>query len=146
VSIIINHSDVAACPITSLSPRHYRETEDGIKCRCGEVTNNAAGWYFSLHWSNDYALYHAVLDHARELLHRVPTMTDQTLGRNLRDAVQRWCVDEVAAPLGWQEKAYVIDPAVLRMMRKEVEQAGGFSAVPEEPIAEEVRELLEGES
>lgn len=145
MSIIIKHSDVEACPIRSLSPGHYRETEDGIKCSCGEVTNNA-GWYFSLHWSNDYALYHAVLDHARELLRRVPSMTDQTLGRNLRDAVQRWCMDEAAYPLGWQEKAYAIDPAVLRMMRNEVEQAGGFNAVPEEPIAEEVRELLEGES
>lgn len=98
--------------------------------------------YFSMHWTNDYELYHAVLDHARELLRRVPSMTDQTLGRNLRDAVQRWCVDERADALGWQARDYAVSPAVLRMMREEVERAGGFNEVGEESIAEEVRELL----
>lgn len=104
--------------------------------------HGSATWYFNLHWTNDYILYHAVLDYSRGLLRRVPSMTDQTLGRNVRDAVQRWCHDETAQPLGWQDKPYLIDPGVLRMMREEVEQAGGFAAVREESIAAEVRELL----
>lgn len=97
---------------------------------------------FDMHWVNDQEFYLAVLDHARELLRRVPTMTDQTLGRNVRDAVQRWCMEGKASPLGWQVRAYPVSPAVLTMMRSEVEQAGGFNAVSEESVAESVRELL----
>lgn len=96
-------------------------------------------WYFNLHWTNDYSLYHAVLDYSRGLLRRVPSMTDQTLGRNVRDAVQRWCEDGVAEPLGWQDRAYTIKPAVLEMMRREVED---FNRVSEEAVGAEVRELL----
>jgi len=36
---IINSRDIVACPITSLSPAHYRD--DG-SCRCDEVAEVAA--------------------------------------------------------------------------------------------------------
>jgi hypothetical protein len=104
-----------------------------------------ANWAFSLHWTNDQELYNAVLDLARVYLRRVPGMTDQTLGRNIRDSVQRWCDERAASPLGWQEQRYPVSRSVLEMMDREVKAAGGFHAVNEEDIAEEVRELLAGE-
>lgn len=97
---------------------------------------------FRINWTGDHNLYTAVMHHARMLLRRVPGMTDQTLGRNIRDAVQRWCVDEEAEPLGWQETAYTIDPEVLARMREEVRRAGGFSDVSEDNIGREIRDLM----
>lgn len=83
---------------------------------------------FGMHWADDYALYHAVLDEARELLYHVPGMTDQTLGRNIRDTVARWCLYPDGRPAG-------VSPAVLDMMRREVD----FLLVSELDVAEDVR-------
>jgi hypothetical protein len=45
---------------------------------------------FNMIWQNDQAVYDTVLAYARELLCRVPGMTDQTLGRNVKDRVFAW--------------------------------------------------------
>jgi len=107
------------------------------------MSSERATWAFDLHWSNDEPLYRAVLDYSRELLRRVPTMTQQTLGRNVRDTVQRWCADESAMrTTGWQATPYVVDRRVLRMMREEVERSGGFADVDENSVGESVLDSL----
>jgi len=45
---------------------------------------------FNMVWQNDQAVYDAVLSLTRDLLRRVPGMTDQTLGRNIKDRVFSW--------------------------------------------------------
>lgn len=102
----------------------------------------SATWYFNLHWQNDQELYLAVLDFARVCLRQVPNMTEQTLGLNVRDTVWRWCVDEAATPLGWQQRHYPVTRAVLVMMREEVAAAGGFPDVELVEVGEAVRESL----
>ena len=45
---------------------------------------------FNLLWQNPQEVYNAVVDYARDLLRRQPTMTDMTLGRNVKDRVFAW--------------------------------------------------------
>lgn len=45
---------------------------------------------FNMIWQNDQDVYHAVLDDVRGMLRRVPGMTDQTIGRNVKDRVFSW--------------------------------------------------------
>lgn len=44
---------------------------------------------FNMVWQNDQELYRAVLAYVRGLL-RVPGMTDQAIGRNVKDRVFAW--------------------------------------------------------
>jgi hypothetical protein len=99
----------------------------GSDCICD--ASSEASRTFGMHWANDYALYHAVLSYARDLLRVQPGMTDQTLGRNVRDQVARWCLYSWEGPIG-------VSPAVLKMMASEV---GDFNAVSELDVAEDVR-------
>lgn len=82
--LTITQADVDRCPLRSLAPAHYRQ--DGT-CRCR--TNHATD-EFNMVWQNDQDVYLAVLGLAREWLRRVPGMTDQTLGRNVKDRVFAW--------------------------------------------------------
>ena len=43
---------------------------------------------FNMVWENDYALYHEVLDMVRPMVER--GLTDQTIGRNVKDRVFSW--------------------------------------------------------
>jgi hypothetical protein len=45
---------------------------------------------FDVIWSNDFALYEAVKSHGQHLLDWLPSMTDQTLGRNIKDGVRAY--------------------------------------------------------
>lgn len=45
---------------------------------------------FNRIWQNNQEVCHAVLDYARELLRTNPTITDMTLGRNVKDRVFAW--------------------------------------------------------
>jgi hypothetical protein len=54
------------------------------------MTQNHATTEFNMVWQNDQDVYVAVLDYAKALLHRTPGMTDQTLGRNVKDRVFAW--------------------------------------------------------
>jgi hypothetical protein len=111
-----------------------------------EKLMNHATWAFSLWWSNDEPLYRNVLAYATECLRRVPNMTDQTLGLNVRIEVQRWCMDGQATVLGWgpaKGYAWIVAPSVLDQMAREV---GDFSAVDEVAVGESVRESLGVES
>lgn len=120
-------------------------------------------WAFNLHWSNDEALYRAVLRYAAGCLRRVPNMTDQTLGLNVKNEVRRWCEDGYVSDLGWSpvcldcgarlytgrdhrcpvtrtvQPALIVSRSVLDMLAEEV---GDFSRVNEESVAEDVREAL----
>ena len=100
-----------------------------------------ATWAFNLHWQNDEPLYRAVIMFGRVCLGRVPNMTDQTLGRNVRDAVRRWCVDRQVTGLGWDaDLGYPpVSRSVLAMLAEEV---GEFNLVSEETVGEEVREAM----
>ena len=103
-----------------------------------------ATWAFGLHWGNDEPLYRAVLAYASAAMGRVP-MSNQTLGRNVIDNVQRWCAQGYVSSLGFGPLHYPmpVDPHVLAMMRKEV---GNFRLVDEVEIGEDVREALANES
>jgi len=87
--------------------------------------------HFNINWQNDYALYHAVLGYARDLLRQVPTMTPAMLGFDVRCAVQRWC------DAAWDRRADDDDTSnLLLIMRRDV---GDFSKVDELAVAEEVQ-------
>jgi len=45
-------------------------------------------------WNNE-PIYNAILKLTEECLSKVPNMTDQTLGRNIKDAMRRWAQDAV---------------------------------------------------
>jgi hypothetical protein len=45
---------------------------------------------FNLIWQNDQAVYNEVVEYVRDLLRGVPGMTDQTIGRNVKDRVFSW--------------------------------------------------------
>jgi hypothetical protein len=45
---------------------------------------------FCMIWQNDQDVYNAVIAYVRELLHGVPNMTEQTIGRNVKDRVFSW--------------------------------------------------------
>lgn len=80
----VSSSDVQLCPERRLDPGHYRE--DGT---CRHRSSHATD-EFNLVWQNDQDVYLAVLQEAEDLLRRVPGMTDQTIGRNVKDRVFSW--------------------------------------------------------
>lgn len=45
---------------------------------------------FNMIWQNDQTVYNEVVDCVRDLLRKVPDMTDQTIGRNVKDRVFSW--------------------------------------------------------
>lgn len=45
---------------------------------------------FNLIWQNDQDVYRAVIDYVRNMRPRMFVMTDQTLGRNVKDRVFAW--------------------------------------------------------
>jgi hypothetical protein len=45
---------------------------------------------FCLIWQNDQAVYNEVVAYTRDLLRGLPSMTNQTLGRNVKDRVFAW--------------------------------------------------------
>jgi hypothetical protein len=45
---------------------------------------------FNMLWQNDQDVYRAVVEYVRDMLRRVPNMTDQTIGRNVKDRVYSW--------------------------------------------------------
>lgn len=77
----VKASDIARCPERRMDVAHYRE--DGS---CGHVVTDE----FNMIWQNDQDLYDAVLDMVRDLLRRVPGMTDQTIGVNVKGRVFAW--------------------------------------------------------
>lgn len=55
--------------------------------------DNIVGWTtdeFCLVWQNDQDVYNEVVAYVRDLLRQVPGMTDQTIGRNVKDRVFSW--------------------------------------------------------
>lgn len=54
------------------------------------MTWNHSTTEFNQIWQNDQDVYNAVLSYARSLVRGVPGMTDQTLGRNVKDRVFSW--------------------------------------------------------
>jgi hypothetical protein len=123
--------------------------------------NNHSTDEFNLVWQNDQDVYLEVLALARELLARVPGMTDQTLGRNIKDRVFSWAYgggwgysdgwghatsslrDGDRFP-SWVEgpppAGYRTTPFSYFLDREQ------YGEVSEEAIAEDVREALELES
>lgn len=84
----VKRSDIDRCPERRLDVSHYRE--DGTCMhRPSEQTVRTTD-EFNMIWQNDADVYRAVCDLARDLLRRVPGMTDQTLGRNIKDRVFAW--------------------------------------------------------
>lgn len=95
---------------------------------------NRATWDFNLHWQNDYDLYHAVLTHARGLLLLVPTMTDEALGRNVKDRVHAWAVG------GGCYGFYYGDTRFMRVLS--TLDVGNYGEVDDREVGEHVREAL----
>ena len=118
---------------------------------------NHATTEFNLVWQNDQDVYHAVLDYARDCYAQVPGMTDQTLGRNVKDRVFAWAYgggwghaagwggattslrDDDRYP-DWREgpppRGYRSNPWSYFLDREK------YGDVSEEAIAEEVRDAL----
>lgn len=94
---------------------------------------------FNMVWENDYDVYHLVLAHSRDLLKQVPSMTDQTLGRNVKDYVFAL---RNGGGWGWPEG---FGSAHARHVLQWI-GADTYGEVSEEEVAEQVRELLGIES
>jgi hypothetical protein len=89
-------------------------------------------------WCNDQDLYLATLAYARELLRRMPQMSDQTLGRNVKDRVFAWAFGGGWGHDGlWVGRADTFDYFVRRE---------DYGDVSELAVAEEVRDCLGIES
>lgn len=68
---------------------------------------NYNSYLWDVEWSNNRAIYEAIKSHARAMRPHYEVMTDQTLGRNVKDAVRaavndggwgwRSCPDEFVA-------------------------------------------------
>jgi hypothetical protein len=54
------------------------------------MSTNHATTEFNLIWQNDQAVYHEVVAMVRDMLRRNPGITDQTIGRNVKDRVFSW--------------------------------------------------------
>lgn len=72
---------------SELSPDNDTTTSEK---RDTAMTEVHATTEFGLIWQNDQDVYNATLDYARGLLARTPGMTDQTLGRNVKDRLFSW--------------------------------------------------------
>lgn len=114
----------------------------------GEVNGyaNAETFRFEAHTANDAELYADLLNVAVTMLQRVPSMTDQTLGRNLLDHVRGWLhdIDQGGQPVnrGWADHHKVTSsPAKLRALRDDV---GDLRMVNETDVGESWRESAEG--
>ena len=103
------------------------------------MTETHATREFDMIWENDYDLYLATLAYARDLLRRTPNMTDQTLGRNVKDRVFAWAF---GGGWGWSD-FYPHDHRAFDYFLKR-EQHGD---VQDERVGERVRDALgiEGE-
>lgn len=90
---------------------------------------------FNMVWQNDYDVYHLVLGQARALLRSLPSMTDQTLGRNLKDYVFA-----LRNGGGYGHPDGFGSPRI----RHTLQWIGAdtYGGVSEEDVAEDVRELL----
>lgn len=68
---------------------------------------NEPTWDFDIWYSNHEPLYRAVNAYAADCLRRVPSMTDQTLGTNVKLVIRGWVhdIDEGKRPWnhGWGE-------------------------------------------
>lgn len=96
------------------------------------MTTNHETTEFNMIWQNDYHLYQAVLGFARDLLAQVPGMTDQALGRNVKDRVFAWAFGGGWGHAeGWDSRAF--DYFLTRE---------DYGSVSEESVAEEVRDAL----
>lgn len=92
-----------------------------------------------MHYSNDQDLYHCVLAYAAWCLKRIPSMSNQTLGRNVRDNLQRWAAEGRVTRLGWGPDHYPqVRPEVLATMANEVT----WVYVVEDQLGMDVRESL----
>lgn len=81
---------------------------------------------FNLHWQNDQDFYNAVLDYARAFLRRVPGMTAQTLGLNIRNDVHRWCDEGYVSALGWDPDAGRPGPRTAVVQRNQLQRFPGW--------------------
>lgn len=94
---------------------------------------NYASWHFSVIWHNDYDLHHALIDYSRQLLRSVPGMTDQTLGRNIKDRVYSWAN---GGGYGYDNAPRFVD--VLRHLQPDTP----YAEVNEDEVGADMRETL----
>lgn len=98
---------------------------------------NQATFEFCSTVDNHEALYYAVRDYARDLLRGLPTMSDQALGRNVRDRVLSWAFGG-----GWGfDNPPMFRQALGHWDRDEMASA----PLSEEDIAECIRSMLEAD-
>jgi hypothetical protein len=143
------HSAIQRCPDKRLDPAHYRDDGTCLHVPPAESVNgyaNAETFRFEAATANDAELYADLLNVAVTMLQRVPSMTDQTLGRNIVDHVRGWLhdVDQDERPVnrGWADHHTVTSsPAKLRALRDEV---GDLRMVNETDVGESWRESAEG--
>ena len=108
---------------------------------------NQESYDFEVWTANNRELYDAILAYARECLRRVPGMTDQTLGANIKLNVREW-VDmarkgEPIRNLGWGDNLPVNVPA--KLLLEMADDIGDMSKVNEYDVGESWRESAEGE-
>lgn len=97
---------------------------------------NAETLAFQVYAANTRELHDAIRDYAADCLRRVPSMTDQTLGTNIKLAVRTW-VDQVAngepiRNLGWGPSGIL--PIRPRTLRELVRDVGDLSRLSEDDL------------
>lgn len=107
---------------------------------------NAESYAFEQITANDPDLYHDLLNVAVAMLDRVPSMTDQTLGRNVKDHVLGWLydIDQGQQPVnrGWADQHRVTSSRTKLLELRA--QVGDLRLLNETDLGESWRESAEG--
>lgn len=99
---------------------------------------NRESFMFEVHTANTWSLYREIRDYAADCLRRVPGMTAQTLGANIKLTVRGWVLDaqngEPAQNYGWGKDGPLDIPR--RELLELAEAVGDFSRVNEDELGQ----------
>ena len=101
---------------------------------------NEDSYLFDVVWANSQSLYEAFKSHARAMRPVWQVMTDQTLGRNMKDAVSAMLADG-----GWGWRSCPDELVAVRSEAIRLFEGIDIRAVDEEEFGAAIREALEGD-
>lgn len=109
---------------------------------------NRESHYFEIFSSNYPDLYEAILGYSQNLLRRVPSMTPQTFGYNIKSEVRMWIEQAMTGKpiysLGWWDRPIQVNPKTLIEMANTI-GIDNYHKISEMDIANSWLETVRGE-
>lgn len=99
---------------------------------------NDDSYYFDMVWANSQPLYEAIKSHARAMRPVHDVMTNQTLGRNMKDAIRAMVNDG-----GWGWRSCPDEFVAVRTESIRLLAGINLDRIDEEEFGTKVREALE---